>query len=487
MDEIRRLERQLRELQSQLQRQNQEAAQMRQRLAAENQQKLRAYEQEMRTNLDQHDREVQKEYERLLREYQESIREEVQEQQLLMDIEYQKLLADTKAKEQELMEKSRQMEALVAELKKNTQDKDAASAQEAEKYMTEAALSYKTVEKKPHEKFFPKRIKTFHTAICEARTLYKSGLNEAAIAISISARSGLNRLGFDIDEQYEEWARFYEVFKSKVGLIHLRIVDELGVWHSFAFSTNKKTEQLNDEEKDSARKSINYWTRGVYGEIVNRISEFGREIATAEKEGINQYLCREESISLEDMQKNIDELDKIAEQLDHLLVVYKERYSMSCERADWGESIIDFLVDEINLGWIEEETHFKDVEADAKARIDYIDYMTLQYGQTYDPVDSREWLELVFYNSLETKIFIYLIPYEKGDHVENRIVIYVDYIGAENVDYSRQVYAHVCEAIQLEEDDGIINFATDVEQLTSNINTTLREAGRSIKTKMQRI
>ena len=332
-----------------------------------------------------------------------------------------------------------------------------------------------------------KRRKTFQTAICEARTLYKSGLNEAAIAISISARSGLNRLGFDIDEQYEEWARFYEVFKSKVGLIHLRIVDELGVWHSFAFSTNKKTEQLNDEEKDSARKSINYWTRGVYGEIVNRISEFGREIATAEKEGINQYLCREESISLEDMQKNIDELDKIAEQLDHLLVVYKERYSMSCERADWGESIIDFLVDEINLGWIEEETHFKDVEADAKARIDYIDYMTLQYGQTYDPVDSREWLELVFYNSLETKIFIYLIPYEKGDHVENRIVIYVDYIGAENVDYSRQVYAHVCEAIQLEEDDGIINFATDVEQLTSNINTTLREAGRSIKTKMQRI
>ena len=30
---------------------------------------------------------------------------------------------------------------------------------------------YKEIEKKPHEKFFPKRIKSFHTAICEARTL----------------------------------------------------------------------------------------------------------------------------------------------------------------------------------------------------------------------------------------------------------------------------------------------------------------------------
>ncbi len=353
--------------------------------------------------------------------------------------------------------------------------------------MTEAALSYKAVEKKPHEKFFPKRIKTFHTAICEARTLYTTGLNEAAIAISISARSGLNRLGYDIDEQYNEWVSFYEVFKSKVGIAHLRIEDELGVWHSFAFSTDKKTAQLSDDEKESARKAINYWCRGAYGEIVDRVNEFGREIAKAEREGIDKYLCGQDSISLEDMQKNIDELDKITEQLDHLFAVYKERYSMSCQRADWGEEIIDFLVDEINLGWLEDETHFKDVEPEAREKRDYVDYMTGKYGATYDAVDTREWLELAFYNSIETKIFIYLIPYEKGDHVENRIVVYVDYIGAENVDYSRQIYAHICEAIKLEEDDGIINFATDVEQLTDNINATLREAGRSIKQKIQRV
>ncbi|WP_026657795.1 hypothetical protein [Butyrivibrio sp. AC2005] len=487
MDEIRRLERQLRELQNELRRQNNEAAQMRQRLARENQEKLRAYEREMRTNLDQHDRDVQREYERLLREYQESIRAEVQEQQLLMDVEYQRLLADTKAKEQELLEKSRQMEALVADLKQNTIEKDNASAQEAEKYMTEAALSYKSVEKKPHEKFFPKRIKTFHTAICEARTLYKTGLNEAAIAISISARSGLNRLGFEIDEQYEEWVRFYEVFKSKVGIVHLRIVDELGIWQSFALATDKKSNQLNDAEKDKARKEINYWTRGVYGELVEKVNQYGREIAKAEKEGIDKYLCMDESISLEEMQNNIDELDKMAEQLDHLFAVYKERYSMSCERADWGEEIIDFMVDEINLGWIEDETHFKNVDSETKEKLDYREYMTLRYGEAFDAVDSREWLELAFYNSIETKILIYLIPYEKGDHVENRIVVYVDYIGAENEDYSRQIYAHICEAIKLEEDDGIINFATDVEQLTSNMNATLREAGKSIKKKIQRI
>ena len=61
MDEIKRLERQIRELQEELQKQNFQAARMRQELADENLRKLQAYQAEMQTNLDRHDKEVQKE------------------------------------------------------------------------------------------------------------------------------------------------------------------------------------------------------------------------------------------------------------------------------------------------------------------------------------------------------------------------------------------------------------------------------------------
>jgi len=223
LDEIRRLENQIRELQRELQRQNSEANRMRQNLANENLRKLQQYQSEMQSNLDQHDKEVQREYERLLNEYQRSANEEIQEQQLKMDIEYQKLLISMQQKEQEWMEKSKQLENLIAELKKNTSEKEHVSAQEADRYTTEAALAYKDVEKKPHEKFFPKRILTFYNAIREARTLFKSGLNEAAIAISISAKSGLNRLGFEIDDEFEQWKIRYSVFKGKVALLHLNL------------------------------------------------------------------------------------------------------------------------------------------------------------------------------------------------------------------------------------------------------------------------
>jgi len=482
LDEIRRLENQIRELQRELQRQNSEANRMRQNLANENLRKLQQYQSEMQSNLDQHDKEVQREYERLLNEYQRSANEEIQEQQLKMDIEYQKLLISMQQKEQEWMEKSKQLENLIAELKKNTSEKEHVSAQEADRYTTEAALAYKDVEKKPHEKFFPKRILTFYNAIREARTLFKSGLNEAAIAISISAKSGLNRLGFEIDDEFEQWKIRYSVFKGKVALLHLKFGDELKTWKNF--SQNNSFE-VKDEEKEKLHKEIDFWTKGEWVKVNTRLSEFGREIAKVEKLGMTEYLKQEDSVSSEQIKAYIEELDEMIRHYENLSQLFKSRFLSSCERAEWGESIIDFMVDEINLDWIEEDSHYRKIE-NGQETPEYSSYMNLKYGSYYDKEDIRDWLELVFDNPMETRIYIYVVPYEKDVNVENRLVIYIDYEGAENEDYSRQIYEHIKESIRLEDDDGIINFATDVNQLTTNMNTTLRETGKSLEKKIRR-
>jgi hypothetical protein len=487
MDEIRRLENQIKQLQKELEKQNKEAAKMRQRLSDENLRKLKEYEREMRSNLDQHDRDVQMEYERLLNEYQRSVNAEIQEQQLAMDVEYQKLLASTQAKEREWIEKSQQLESIITELKKNTQEKEQISAQESDKYMLEAGMAYKEVEKKPHEKFFPKRIKPFHTAICEARTLAKSGLNEAAIAIYISTRSGLNRLGFDVDEQYGEWIRQYTIFKNKVGLLHMQTSDEVALWINMTSDKSIKVEEISEDEKNEARIQINYWSSGEYGIICKRLAEFAKEIAEVERTSSTEYLKEEESYDIEMLKKAISELDEMLEKYKDLSTLYKERYNASCERADWGELIIDFFEGEINLVWIEDETHFKEADADVLVAKDYEQYMNLVYGLEYDKVDSREWLELVFQNAQDTVIYIYIVPYEKTTHVENRVVLYIDYSGAVNDDYSKTIYAHIMESIHLEEDNGVINFATDVNELKTNMNATLRETGQSISKKMKRI
>lgn len=481
MDEIRRLENQIKELQKELQRQKSEAARLRQNLENENLRKLQEYKAEMKNNLDEHDKNVQKEYERLLQEYQRSTDEEIQEQQLKMDIEYQKLLFNMQKKEQEWLEKSHQLESLITELKKNTQEKDQVNAQEADKYMTEAALTYKSIEKKPHEKFFPKRLLNFYNAIREARTLYKSGLNEAAIAISISAKSGLNRLGYEVDEQFEEWKKQYFIFKNKVGLLHMKLNDELLIWKNYSSKENSK--KVKEDEKNKCLAEINFWTKGEYGELSNRLAEFGKEISKAESMNIDNYIKEENSISSDELKRYIEELDNMSKRFDDISEVYKERYSASCQRADWGELMIDFLEDEINLIWVENESHFKLASDDTGN--EFKTYMQLKYGDDYENVDIREWLELAFDNSMYTRIYVYIIPYEKNNTVENRLVLYIDYNGAENEDYSREIYSHIRESIRLQEDDGIINFATDVSQLTTNMNAALRETGKSLEKKIR--
>lgn len=481
MDEIRRLEYQIKNLQRQLQRQNKEAARMRRNLADENLRKLQAYQDEMKKNLDQHDKDVQREYDRLLQEYQRSMNEDIQDQQLKMDIEYQKLLVSVQQKEQEWLEKSRQLEFLIAELKKNTQDKDQLSAQEADQYTTAAALTYKEIEKKPHEKFFPKRLLNFYNAIREARTLFKSGLHEAAIAISISAKSGLHRLGYEIDEEYEGWKRQYFIFKNKVGLLHMKLSDEILIWKNYSNGQNSST--LTEHEKNDCLVEINFWAKGAYGELSNRLAEFGREIAKAESMGMDHYIKDDSSIGSEELKRYIEELDQMNKAFEDVSEVYKERYSASCQRADWGEWMIDFLEDEINLIWVENDSHFKLIEETGR---EFAAYMQLKYGEDHEKADVREWLELAFDNPTDSRIYVYIIPYEKDNTVENRLVFYIDYNGAENEDYSRQIYSHIKESIRLEEDDGIINFASDVDQLTTNLNAALRETGKALEQKIKR-
>lgn len=464
MDEIRQLENQIAQLQKELENQKSEAARLRQKLSDDNLKRLQDYKAQMEKNLDQHDKKVQKEYERLLREYQKSADQEIQEQQLRMDTEYQKLLASMRQKEQEWNEKSRQLENLISQLKETASDNDQKKAIEANSYMADTAVVYKEIEKKPHEKFFPKRLQNFYNTIQEARTLHKSGLYEAATAISVSTRSGLNRLGYEVDEQYEEWKRQYYIFKNDVELMRFKLNNELNEWKNFV--------------------EINFWSRGEYESQNKRITELEREISKVEEMGLDDYVKNESSLSTDDLKKYIDELDNMSKSFENRAMVYKQRYQASCERSDWGEMIIDFLENEINLTWVESESHFKLVENEGS---EFLEYMKMKYpdNDIYEKEDMREWLELAFDNATGSRIYVYILPYEKDNHVENRLVVYIDYNGAVNEAYSRQIYLHIRESIGLKEEDGIINFATDVNQLTTNSNSILRETGQSLEKKIK--
>ena len=77
----------------------------------------------------------------------------------------------------------------------------------------------------------------------------------------------------------------------------------------------------------------------------------GHEIGKVEKNGEVAYLKTIDSVDTEKIEEYIKELDQLVEHFNHMKLVYKNRYRASCQRSEWGESIIDYFVDELNLEW----------------------------------------------------------------------------------------------------------------------------------------
>ena len=179
---------------------------------------------------------------------------------------------------------------------------------------------------------------------------------------------------------------------------------------------------------------------------------------------------------------NGNDIEKTDKRLSELSGLYKKRYSASCERSEWGEEIIDFLTTEINLDWIEMLTGFREADPEVLVSKDFLDYIKSQYNDQSISEDMREWLKIVFENASENQIYIYIVPLEAHGNVVNRIILHIDYGGPEQEMYSRDIYQHICEAIQLTDDsDGIVNYAADVNELKVSENKVYSETGRDLE------
>ena len=478
MDEIRRLEQEISSLQAQLRQQSSEAARARQRIIDENKRALDAYQADMRRAISSHDRDTQAEYERLLSEYQRNLSSDVQLELAKMDVSYQQLLDDVNRREAELLRKNQELEQAIAEIRSNVSQRDEGSSQEAKEHLLLATQVFRGIETKPHEKFMPKRLQIFYNAIKDGQQLFKAGLFEAATAVAISAKSGLERLGYTIDDKVVEWDRQFDLFQMKLIYLQAKIQQELSDWESLISDISNG----NPDKRKAHLIEINYWSRGEFASLVQGIKKYQKVLSEYQAIGREAYLKQPSGVSIDDLKLYISEIEKLDERLSVMSPLYKQRYSASCERADWGEAIIDFLTGEINLVWIEEQTGFKDASEEVLRAKDFTDFIQHTYQSTEITQDSREWLKLVFINASENHIYIYILPIEAHGNVVNRIIIHIDYGGPEQELYSRDIYQHVCEAIQYtEESEGVVNYASDVTELKLSDNKLYSETGKDLE------
>ena len=106
----------------------------------------------------------------------------------------------------------------------------------------------------------------------------------------------------------------------------------------------------------------------------------------------------------------------------------------------------------------------------------------MQFGGESVNEDAREWLKLVFENSSGSVIYVYILPVETKQKVQNRIILHIDYGGAEQTQYSRDIYAHICEAINAGADaEETVSYTSDIGELKISANKIYRETADDIE------
>ena len=350
-----------------------------------------------------------------------------------IDKKYDSLLKDVKQKEKLLAQKNKEIEQAVKKIQTEFSKRSQGNSDEAAEYLRSAEKVLRSVDNKPHEKFLPGRFEIFSNSMKDGRQLFRAGLFEAAAAVAVSAKSGLQRLSYNIDDKVHEWEKTFDIFSTKLETLRKKINDEISNWGK----------EINKNVRAEIIVEINFWSRGIFDEIIKTVKKHREIIKAFSQIGKDEYIKRTDTPTFEELKNFIDEIDEADKKFSDIVNIYKERYFASCERSDMGENIIDFMTSEINLEWLENLTG-------------------------YNNQDFREWLRIVFENSSGDNIYVYIEPVEENGHVKNHVILHIDYNGSENEIYSRDIYRHVQEAAglteEIENEINDIKIKRDIEQ-----------------------
>jgi hypothetical protein len=454
---------------------------MRRDLEREQSRKLASAREELKRNLASHDRDAQRKYGEMLREYGENVKEDAMRIKLEMDAKYRELAAQTERYEREWKERLREMEFEARLHKSEASARERMSGDEAVRSIENAAKIYAAVDSTPHRLFYPNRINAFYGALKDAADLHRMGLHEAAAAISISVRSGVERFGYDVRDKQYEWARSFSVLKARVGAAHLRLGSELLEWVRCANpAETRQIRKFSPEEKRRAEIEMDYWSKGVYSKSRAEIDRLGSLIAHIIKVGPDSYLKRKDAVGTDELVRMLGRVNETEMALDELGDLCETRYEASCIRKQWGDKIIDFFEGEINFEWLPDESGWREADEETASGETFREYVKLAHPEETSAQDTREWLALAFHNRAGSKVFVCLIPEERGQSVINRVLLYVDHAG-NDPDFAREIYSHLMESLGVSEEDGVVALVEDISRVSMSLDPSYRSAGLSLE------
>jgi hypothetical protein len=90
-------------------------------------------------------------------------------------------------------------------------------------------------------------------------------------------------------------------------------------------------------------------------------------------------------------------------------------------------------------------------------------------------------------NATGDKVLIYIVSLEKPGEAEmsSRVLIHIEFNGAENELFSREIYEYVLASLSLRHEDGLVTLFGCLEGLVNNPDRLLKRVGDSMRQKLE--
>lgn len=474
MDEIRRLQSEVERLTQQLEDVSRQAERERRKLLDEQQRQLESCRRDLTRTLREHDDETLREFETRLSDYQARLNRDVSRSLSGMSDDYERLRSDVDSSCRELEKRGRELEQAVLEMKEQQRQKNEISCREALAWLRRTYEVYAEIEETPHEKFCPDRLRICSGSLQEARELVASGSYEAAAGIAVTVKAALKRLGLDVRDAESSWKEKFTLFRMRLSLLSARLEQELADWEAYLGVTE------DNSDREQSLIEIDYWSRGAFRPLVERCGELGQILAQVEAMGEDKYLKSRDGVNDTALTGFIEEIENMDAAYRAACPLYRARYAAACRRLELAERLRGYFERELNYLCLEDMSGYREPGAEALASRDYQDYARLCGAEEGKQPDLREWYHLTMEDSLATRVHLYLVPVEGAAAVNNRIIIYIAFHGAEKLDYARAVERQVKDALD-PADRAAVTRMTDSAQLAADEDRAIRELGRSLQ------
>lgn len=350
-----------------------------------------------------HDSATENRYYKLLNDFQRDVIASHNREMNNLTKKYNELKKELATVTHELETESRKIKDELEKIKRDIEDERKNNQNTSAESIRSLINTYNTVEKLPHETFFPNKFSTYQNYIISSKDLHNQCMYNSSVALAGSGKIMLELFQCDIENKSEEW-----------NIAFLNYCNQAEIAKQIICSSKNRIYEYNSFSYDiTDDKLFDYWSNREYSNVISKLQSHINLIDEIKRQGIQDYIKNTDNpISLDEFERRINELSYIIYQYNKICEFSLRNIHTFHMRTMIKDIIIECMENSYNL-YVADE--YSDNSTNGNHNYDDYKYVYEKYikEENYKSVnnpDYRERYVIKMMSSGSDEYDFYIVP-----------------------------------------------------------------------------